>query len=53
MLGELTSREMAIIERRLAKRLYATVYYASKQQGRSLDIGGAYGAEFKFRWELD
>lgn len=41
------------VERRLAKRLYATVYYASKQQGRSLDIGGAYGAEFKFRWELD
>ncbi len=43
----------ASVERRLAERLYATAYVATRQEGRSLPIGAAYGAEFKFRWELD
>jgi hypothetical protein len=43
----------ASVERRLADRLYATAYAATRQEGRSLPIGAAYGAEFKYRWELD
>lgn len=43
----------ASVERRVARRLYATAYVATRQEGRSLPIGAAYGAEFKFRWELD
>jgi hypothetical protein len=43
----------ASVERRIAERLYATAYVATRQEGRSLPIGAAYGAEFKFKWELD
>lgn len=41
------------LDKRLAGRLYATLFWASKQEGRALDIGGAYGAAFKYRLELD
>jgi autotransporter translocation and assembly factor TamB len=41
------------VEKRLADRLYARTYFASEQLGRSLAIGGAWGAEFNVRWELD
>ncbi|MEC7946581.1 MAG: translocation/assembly module TamB domain-containing protein [Myxococcota bacterium] len=41
------------VEKRLADRLYARSYFASEQLGRSLAIGGAWGAEFNVRWELD
>lgn len=41
------------VEKRLADRLYARTYFASEQLGRSLNIGGAWGAEFNVRWELD
>lgn len=41
------------VERRIARRMYATMYAATRQEGRSLPIGAAYGAEFKLRWELD
>ena len=37
----------------IASRLYATAYAATQQEGRSLPIGAAYGAEFKLRWDLD
>jgi hypothetical protein len=30
-----------------------TAYYASIQYERSLDIGGAFGTELQFRWELE
>ncbi|MDP2306823.1 MAG: translocation/assembly module TamB domain-containing protein [Pseudomonadota bacterium] len=43
----------ASVERRIAERLYATAYVATRQEGRSLPIGAAYGAEFKLKWELD
>jgi len=43
----------ASVERRIAQRLYATTYIATQQEGRSLPIGAAYGAEFKFRWDAD
>jgi len=43
----------ASVERRIAQRMYATAYVATRQEGRSLPIGAAYGAEFKFRWEAD
>ena len=43
----------AAVERRIASRLYATAYAATQQEGRSLPIGAAYGAEFKLRWDLD
>lgn len=43
----------ASVERRLAQRLYATLYLATEQEGRTLPIGAAYGAEFKLRWEWD
>lgn len=41
------------IERRIAQNLYASAYAATQQEGRSLPIGAAYGAEFKYRWEFD
>ena len=41
------------VERRLAEKLYATAYAATRQEGRSLPIGAAYGVEFKLKWELD
>jgi hypothetical protein len=40
-------------ERRIAERLYVRGYAATRQEGRALPIGAAYGAEFKLRWELD
>ncbi|MDP2312537.1 MAG: translocation/assembly module TamB domain-containing protein [Pseudomonadota bacterium] len=49
----LASDWYASVERRLAERLYATAYIATRQEGRSLPIGAAYGAEFKLKWELD
>jgi hypothetical protein len=51
--GSLGSDWYASVERRIAERIYATAYVATRQEGRSLPIGAAYGAEFKFRWELD
>ncbi len=41
------------VEKRLARRLFATTYYSSIQYERSLDIGGAWGAEVKLRWEIE
>ena len=41
------------IERRIAQNLYASAYAVTQQEGRSLPIGAAYGAEFKYRWEFD
>jgi hypothetical protein len=40
-------------ERKLLQHLYTTTYFSSQQQGRALPIGGAWGAELKYRWELD
>ncbi|MFH1463292.1 MAG: translocation/assembly module TamB domain-containing protein [Pseudomonadota bacterium] len=41
------------LEKRMARRLFMTTYYAGEQYERSLDIGGAFGAEFKLRWEIE
>jgi len=41
------------LEKRIARRLYLSSYYASEQYERSLAIGGAFGAEFKLRWEIE
>ncbi len=43
----------ASVEKRVARRLYLKAYWASVQEERYLNIGGAYGTEFKLRWELD
>ena len=43
----------ASVERRIAQRLYATAYVATRQEGRALPIGGAYGAEFTVKLEAD
>ncbi len=43
----------ASVEKRIARRLFMTAYWSSIEYDRSLDIGGAYGTEFKLRWELD
>ncbi len=43
----------ASLDKRIARRLYVTAYYASIQYERSLDIGGAFGTELQFRWELE
>lgn len=43
----------ASAERRMAERLYVRTYVATRQEGRALPIGAAYGTEFKVRWELD
>ncbi|MFN7143997.1 MAG: translocation/assembly module TamB domain-containing protein, partial [Myxococcota bacterium] len=49
----LASDWYASVERRIAEKLYATAYVATRQEGRSLPIGAAYGAEFKWKWEFD
>ena len=41
------------LEKRIARRLYITTYYASIQYERSLDIGGAFGTELQLRWEVE
>jgi len=43
----------ASLEKRIARRLYVTTYYASIQYERSLDIGGAFGTELQVRWEVE
>lgn len=57
VLGELNMVQFgdtyASVEKRIAKRLYMTGYWASTEQGRSLSIGGAFGTDFSLRWELD
>lgn len=41
------------LERRLANRLYLRGYWARQQVGRQLNTGGAWGLDFRLRWELD
>ena len=43
----------ASLEKRIARRLFVTTYYASIQYERSLDIGGAFGTELQLRWEVE
>ncbi len=43
----------ASLEKRIARRLWVTTYYASIQYERSLNIGGAFGTEFELRWEVE
>ena len=40
-------------EQRLARRLYATGYWATQPIGRDISTLGAFGAEFNVRWEFD
>lgn len=40
-------------EQKLSQRLYTRLYWASQQQGRSINGRGAVGAEFEVQWELD
>ena len=40
-------------EQKLTQRLYTRLYWASQQQGRSINGRGAVGAEFEVQWELD
>ncbi len=41
------------LEQRLARRLYLRGYWATEQEGRYMEIGGAYGVDFNLRWELN
>jgi autotransporter translocation and assembly factor TamB len=41
------------LEQRLARRLYATGYWATQPIGRDISVLGAFGAEFNVRWEFD
>ncbi len=41
------------VERRVARSFFASVYTTSQEEGRSLDVGAAFGTELKYRWELD
>lgn len=41
------------LERRLANRLYLRSYWARQQVGRQLNTGGAWGLDFRVRWEVD
>lgn len=41
------------LERRLANRLYLRSYWARQQVGRQLNTGGAWGLDFRMRWEVD
>ena len=48
-----TSDTYLALDKMIARQLYARIYWASQQYGRSLSIGGAYGLDFNLRWELD
>ena len=48
-----TTDVFASWEQRLSERLYMRLYWASQQQGRSINNNGAVGAEFEVQWELD
>jgi hypothetical protein len=41
------------LERRVTRNFFATAYFTTQEEGRSLDFGSAVGAELKYRWELD
>jgi hypothetical protein len=41
------------LEQRIARRLYATGYWATQPIGRDITVLGAFGAEFNVRWEFD
>ncbi|MCK6521737.1 translocation/assembly module TamB domain-containing protein [Myxococcota bacterium] len=41
------------VEKQLAHNVYLNVFWASFQRERNLSIGGAYGADFKVRWEAE
>jgi hypothetical protein len=41
------------VEKQSAENFYVSFFHASEEQDRSLEIGGAYGADFKFRLERD
>ena len=41
------------IERQITRGLFASAYSTSQEEGRTLDLGAAFGAELKYRWELD
>lgn len=40
-------------EQRLAERLVSEVFWGTEQKGRYLNIGGAYGASLRLRWEFE
>ncbi len=41
------------VERNLNRNFYGTLFWASAQEGRSLFLDGAAGADFKMRWDLE
>ena len=41
------------LEKQVGDSLYLTLYRSSLEQERSVDLGGAYGLDFKLRWEVE
>ena len=41
------------LEKQVGESLYLTLYRSSLEQERSVDLGGAYGLDFKLRWEVE
>ena len=41
------------VEKQVGDSMYLTVYRSSLEQERSIEIGGAYGLDFKLRWEVE
>lgn len=41
------------MEKQLTNNVYLNLYWASYQRERNLAIGGAYGADFRVRWEVE
>ena len=41
------------LEQRLAQRIVTEVFWGTEQKGRYLNIGGAYGAALRLRWEFE
>jgi hypothetical protein len=41
------------LEKQVGESFYLTLYRTSLEQERSIDIGGAYGLDFKVRWEVE
>jgi len=48
-----TAENTLELERELSDGIYVTIFRSSIEQDRSLDIGGAYGVDFKMRWDVE
>jgi len=48
-----TAENTLELEREVSDGIYVTIFRSSMEQDRSLEIGGAYGVDFKMRWDVE